>query len=504
MKMIKILIKKDILKIMHFLGLDKFEQSFIQKIIIFLIILTVLFSFLIYYFYKIFSIVIMNSNINECFNLVKVIISSLLLFIDIYWLHELTDSKEFKLINSFPLKKIVIVLSKLLLVYIVNIIIELLIALPLAMLIANNYKALLGLILLIFSIPIYILFITSIIVFLSKSQRRFKKYSICKSIFLVVSLNFILIIIFKIDIKNSNLFNYIILLFTDIGFIDLIGSNWTFFIGFLSIPIFIYSTLIITTKCIERNSVQGKIANEKKNKTKVVSSGKLKTLFKEELHRYVVTTPYILNTLSILLLLLFTSITIFLSRYGFKSLVSIPKGFIKSNIFVFPYMISLISGMSSTTQISFSVEGGCIWMKKAFPISSMHIYLSKILVCLTFSIPLTIFSALLLMLNGEILFLDKLYVLLILVLNNIFSAMLGIFIDINFGKYDWDNIIAVIKRSLSSILFQISNFIIMIIFIIIKTKYKYSFWLSLVPIILTIFFILGLSIYLFNRDIAER
>ena len=154
--------------------------------------------------------------------------------------------------------------------------------------------------------------------------------------------------------------------------------------------------------------------------------------------------------------------------------LEIPYGLIKDNINVFPYVMSLLTGVCCTTQVSLSLEGKCIWIKKMLPIADKNIYLSKVIVGLILMIPVGVVSSILILKSENILGKDVYVSLVLLILNLLLISIIGILINIKFVDYEWNNPISVIKRSSASIIYQILNLLINIICIVLIGKFRQS------------------------------
>ena len=165
---------------------------------------------------------------------------------------------------------------------------------------------------------------------------------------------------------------------------------------------------------------------------------------------------------------------------------SIPKGVLKNNIYVFPYILTLLVGACCSTQVSLSLEGKCVWIKKMIPVSNSTVYFEKVMVGLLLTFPVAIVSAIFILVSENIIIRDMFFTLIIIVLNLLLMSLIGILIDIKFVNYNWNNPTSVIKRSSGAIVYQITNILMNSIFILLVIRFKQTAVIRGICICLTI------------------
>lgn len=170
-------------------------------------------------------------------------------------------------------------------------------------------------------------------------------------------------------------------------------------------------------------------------------------LFKREWTRYLGNVTYVINTgfgsvmslVGVGYLLVNRDMVEYLLYY-FGSSTLIP--FICAAIFV-------LAGLIGTTSCSISLEGNRLWILKSLPIRENDIFASKILLSLLVNVPLTIVSIVIIQifLKIPLIYLPLFIVLCVAVA--LFTALLGLIINLQFPKLDWEREVYVVKNSMS-------------------------------------------------------
>ena len=125
-----------------------------------------------------------------------------------------------------------------------------------------------------------------------------------------------------------------------------------------------------------------------------------------------------------------------------------------------PYMLSAMLTMSCTACVSISMEGKNIWLVKSLPLSPAEIYGSKIWVNLTVTLPVSVISSGLFLLRLRPDPAEGILLFLLPVAFSIFSAVLGIVINIRFCRYDWEDEVHLVKQSVPSFLGLFSSMLL--------------------------------------------
>lgn len=113
--------------------------------------------------------------------------------------------------------------------------------------------------------------------------------------------------------------------------------------------------------------------------------------------------------------------------------------------------------MTNTACVSISLEGKNLWILKSSPIKERDIFKSKILLNIILTMPIAIICFMTLSFRLGFNMKSTALVILTIILISIFSATLGIFINLLYPKMDFTSDVAVVKRGASVIISMISN-----------------------------------------------
>lgn len=189
------------------------------------------------------------------------------------------------------------------------------------------------------------------------------------------------------------------------------------------------------------------------------SSTPVIALFNKELKRYFSSNIYVMNTFVGMIMLIILTIGILLIGYD-KIAQILEINVIKDMILLQILGMTLFCLlMTNTTCVSISLEGKNLWIIKSSPIEEMDIFKSKILlnIILTMPISVILFVALSFKLNFDMKTTSLAVIALILL--SLFSAILGIMINLLYPKLEFTSDVSVVKRSASVVITMICNFI---------------------------------------------
>ena len=452
-----------------------------------------------------------------------IVASSFILFSTIYKVKSiLFETKDYDFLMSLPINKNTIIISKLIILYIYNLVFSLLIMIP-AFIIYIKYIPISILLIMYYFITLLIIPLIPMIIatfigtLFSYIGSFFKKKNLIDIIF---SLIFIAIALYfqtkmssmsQIDLANIgqsivNKFNHIYPL-TNV-YINIIKDyNLISLLIFISIPLILF---IIYIKIVEHlfifihyNLTNRQINyNYKLNDLKTNSS--IKSLYYKELKRYFSSSIYVLNT-SIMVIIL-TGLSIGLIFFGTDKIdkfIGYPNFSNMLNT-ITPLIISLFSMMTCTTCSSISMEGKNLWIVKHLPISPMSIFYSKILVNLTITIPAIIINSVILGLYLNLGLINIILSIIIPLLYSLLSASLGILINLLFPLLKWDNEIRVVKQSLSSILGILINSVIGVTSIAIIIKFNQKDILLILTIMGNVVLLMILITFYLLKTIGQK
>lgn len=386
----------------------------------------------------------------------------------------LFESKDYEMLASLPIKKSTILSSKILMLIINNY----LFAIPFLLISGIVYFIkvdttslyFLFLIILILVAPLIPTIISSAIAFIitniSSKSKNNNLISIVLNLSLVaivVLLSFNLQNIMMSIIKNSSSIIEATKKFyiPSYYFVNALKNN-----SLASLLIFILISIIPTILFIYLFANNYNKINAKLNEKYKVSNYKFKelksskpviALFKKEVKRYFSSNIYVMNTFVGMIMLCIFTIAIVVMGYD-KIAQILEIGVIKEMMFIQIIGITFFCIiMTNTACSSISLEGKNLWILKSSPIKEMDIFNSKILLNALLTVPIAIICFTILSIrltfNNKSIILGMISIILI----SLFSAILGVFVNLLYPKLDYTNDVEVVKRGASVIITMISN-----------------------------------------------
>ena len=399
----------------------------------------------------------------------------------------LFDFKDYDLLISLPIKRSTIIISKMISLYITNLLYTLIIMIP-GYIAYIKYASLPNhflFFLLLLAIPIVPILASSVIgIIVSWLTSFFKNKKIGSYIIYLLIIVLVFFGTYKINgldemtIVNNSInivdsFNKYYPL-TNIYIALLESFNLTSLLAFIIVPLGLFSLFIIfinkgylllRDKLLKQNIKSDYILKIFFSPlgTIIPINKPIISLYKKEIKRYISSPLYVINTAfgCIFVILLILSILLFndnvISR--FERITSFNE-VIKNNIFMILPMICVVS---STTNSSISLEGKSLWIMKMLPVSANNIFMSKIMVNLTILIPTIIIASTFFGLYLHLPFIEFLFLYLIMFVYSLFAAINGIIINLMFPKLDFENEIRVIKQSMSVFLSILVGVIVVVL-----------------------------------------
>lgn len=240
----------------------------------------------------------------------------------------------------------------------------------------------------------------------------------------------------------------------------IINQSWLAFIVFVLGSYVWYRIFIVVTGLKYRN-IQSSLASYK---TRTVKTGPLhyspetpdKALFLKEWKRFLNSNIYLMNTgMGVVMLLLMSVAIILIPEHTLTQYLAqggIQLDIRKTGAIFAPFLIAGLSGMTCTTSSSLSLEGPNIEVLKTLPLTPKTIYRSKILMNLSLQLPASILASLLLSLKYARGIADVLLIFILPLTVDIFISIWGMYVNIRMPNFSWDNEIVVVKQSLAAFL----------------------------------------------------
>ncbi len=407
--------------------------------------------------------------------LAMAITSFITLFTSIYKVKGiLFGFKDYDLIMALPIKTSLVVISRFLLLYIVNMVITLIVLVPATIaygILANPpiLFYILNILTMFFIpfVPMIIGYVIGLLIFLASSRFRGSNF---------ISILFSMVVLTGIVLLSLNVNSSSQAADMSSGLSD--GINRIYFLarwyhlgvvygnlGYLALFIlttcllFALFSYIIGTNFKAINTAMSAHYTKGNYKINNIKTGSpLKALYIKELKRYFSSSLYVLNTgAGLLMLTIGTIATIFLKPDEIAALIEIP-GAAKQLGAVFPLLIAFMVSMTYVSACSISLEGSHLWILKSSPILPKTIFLSKILVNLTMTVPAIFINGTILIFALKLNFFESIFLFLIPTAYTCFSSLFGLLINLKLPNLTWTTEVVVIKQSASSMISSLSSF----------------------------------------------
>ena len=381
----------------------------------------------------------------------------------------LIGSRDYDMVMSLPVKNAEVVLSRLTVVYVTNLFISVIAALPAAVIFGMHAEtgisgtaifllSLLFLPVLPMVISLGLGVLISVLSFRSKHKNVF-------------SLGFSTLIILLIAAASAGAYSRDADEILNIGILfsgmamklyppaALIAKaveqqNWLYFLAFAGLSVFIgiafvavtahfYQKMNTTAFC--RSAVR---YGEKAFKV----SSPFQAMYRREFERYFSCTIYALNsTIGMVLLLAAALLLLFISPETVEQQSGI-AGLTQTLRRALPFVIAVFITMSSTTSASLSLEGKNRWLLCSLPVRATIIFRAKIAVNLTVISPFVLISAALLGFKMRVSVTQAVLLCIVPAAYACFISVLGMYMNVKFPKYDWTSEYYAVKGGAVSVL----------------------------------------------------
>lgn len=179
------------------------------------------------------------------------------------------------------------------------------------------------------------------------------------------------------------------------------------------------------------------------------TSTPFKALYKKELRQLTASPIYVMNScIGAILLLVFTAILLFIDLEQITHALGLPEIILWIKPMI-PWTVTFFVAISSATSASISLEGKSKWLMFSAPVSPTVIFNSKIAVSLTYLLPTVLISCSLLAVNLHTNIIETIFLLTIPLLYSIFISVVGLAFNLKFPVFDWKSEYYVVKQSVS-------------------------------------------------------
>ncbi|MCE5196481.1 MAG: hypothetical protein LLG09_05060 [Negativicutes bacterium] len=189
------------------------------------------------------------------------------------------------------------------------------------------------------------------------------------------------------------------------------------------------------------------------------SSSVLKALYRKDLKYYFSCNIYVFNTIFASIMMVGAAVYLYLQRTQILLSLALTPQLIDGLYAFVPIAICAFIAMACTTSVALSLEGPMYPLLKSLPLQPIRVYLSKILVNLTITLPAVLIAVPLVALAVRLSLFHIVMSLLIPCLFAFFMAQLGILVNLSFPKFDWTSEVVMVKQSLNVIVAMLLNFL---------------------------------------------
>ena len=396
----------------------------------------------------------------------------MLLFVTIMRSVYPSKGNDHDLLLSMPIKKIQIVFAKSIYNYLFDLFIFLGILMPNYIVFycmvpdASFYIVTRGLSF-VFILPLISNAIAAFIGILSdKMSRMFRHYSLIQTVISLILIASYLIVNYSLQSYLSNATGDAIDIIESIAIIDFILDYILYGRGINLIFIIVIAVSLYMLSLLYTTSQLGKLQKEsqKQNKTLVYKMNTVVgALIKKELKQYINSPIYLINTIIPLVLYIGLSVAgcFFGKDFALSFVQLLPKNLLSDfNVLVLLIFSLLVSGFVISGS-SISLEGKYFWIIRSNPIKSSKIFVSKILSnFLISSVFVFISFPFIICFVGVT---NCWWFILCPLVTSLMASTVGLVINLNFPKLEWDREETVIKSSMASLL---SLFVPMILTIV--------------------------------------
>lgn len=184
-----------------------------------------------------------------------------------------------------------------------------------------------------------------------------------------------------------------------------------------------------------------------------------KALMWRELKRYFSSYIYVMNTIVGPILTTIMMIVMAIKMEPILNNLAIGENNMEMVPFVLAGVFSFMLGITSTTACSLSIEGRQFWILKTAPVHEKQIFRPKILLNLLVSVPFILINVIIANIIIDIKPLDSIFMFIIPSLLALYMSLLGLFVNILFPRFDYDNETKVVKQSVSVLITMIFGFV---------------------------------------------
>lgn len=389
--------------------------------------------------------------------------------------------KDYDMIMSLPVKTSSIVISRLLILYLINILFTVIIIVPTSIaygLLAKPSPLFYLLsIVTVFFVPLVPMIVATVIgTILAIIASKFRHSNIVNIILSFGLLAFFMLLSFNIEDESKTAFGEMSATITrqvddmyplaNMYKTAIVDFNIMSLLLFMTISVFAF-LLFSWFVGLQFKSINTSIATSRtKGNYKVGNleqTSPLKALYRKEIKRYFSSSIYVMNTaVGIVMMTIGAMATLFLSKETLAQVLEVP-GLANMLGNYAPIIISICVVLTYTTACSISLEGKNLWILKTSPLLPKTIFQSKIAVNLTITLPAVLLNSIIITIGLKLTLQEFIVLLLMPTAYALFSAILGLIINLYLPNFNWSSEVTIIKQSGASMLAALGGILMVII-----------------------------------------
>ncbi|MEF9958780.1 MAG: hypothetical protein RR090_04840 [Niameybacter sp.] len=186
-------------------------------------------------------------------------------------------------------------------------------------------------------------------------------------------------------------------------------------------------------------------------------------LYQKEIRRYISSTLYVMNTAIGGVMLLVAAVGLCVVDISqLESMLGIPNVDIYLGQFA-PLAMSLFMILTCTTASAISLEGKNLWILKSLPIKIEEIFISKILVQLTVTLPAVLMSGIIIIVVFQLNLIQSVLIFVLPSAYSILMGIMGLIINIKYPRLDWTSEVQVIKQGAATMIAMVIGLLSLVI-----------------------------------------
>lgn len=414
-----------------------------------------------------FDINLINSTV-----IMGVVATMMTLFTSIFKVKSIFVGKNYDLLRSMPIKKTDIVLSKIINLYLVELLYSAVILVPnfiINLIFTANFMYVpigILLVLLIPGLPMIIACIASL--FISLVADRFKFGNLITFIFYILLFVGIFALSFFLNSTESDeemaknliaLSNNIIWANPLMWFIkeSFISGNYLYSLAFVGINVVVIAAAVWFIAAMfdkVHTLITSYRSDIKYVRKKLESKGQLKALFLLELKRFFSSKLYFINCISsgISAIIMGVFTAYMFSPYANNEGIEEMLPFIREYAYCGILLITFGIGIATPASCAISIEGNTFWMLKCYPIDIKKSMIAKLLVSILILSVFSLIASIVMIVFIQPTIFASIILIIGPILYIVLASIIGLLINLIYPKINWKNEKEVFKNSASVVL----------------------------------------------------